>query len=202
MFIKKHLSVVYLIAAWEVGFKTAAQKCTFISPAASSELCFATLKMHPDQKKKSKVPHAWRAQIKRNCQRNILPNTNGNTDLTGVGVQPPAHRSGTRVRGSRFPRWTRPLFVFSFYFFICRRQIEIANVLKFEHFVAPAGPPWLKISGKQLQALGLSSNIWLQHLCEWERGFLSHYMALGPCYLQSPLCKLQTNHILTFHIGT
>lgn len=53
---KKNKSVVYLIAAWEAGFKTAALKSTFISPAASSDLCFATLKMHTDQKKEIKGP--------------------------------------------------------------------------------------------------------------------------------------------------
>lgn len=54
---KKTKSVVYLIAAWEAGFKTAALKCTFISPAASSDLCFATLKMHTDQKKRNQRSH-------------------------------------------------------------------------------------------------------------------------------------------------
>lgn len=47
---------------------------------------------------------------------------------------------------------------------ICRRQSEIARVLKFEHFVAPAGPSRLETSGKQLQALGFSSDEGLQHL--------------------------------------
>lgn len=47
---------------------------------------------------------------------------------------------------------------------ICRRHGEIACVLKFEHFVAPAGPSRLKTSGKQLQALGFGSDVGLQHL--------------------------------------
>lgn len=45
--------------------------CPFISPSASSALWFTTLNMHPDLKKiKSKVPHAWKAQIKKRWDAN------------------------------------------------------------------------------------------------------------------------------------
>lgn len=41
---------------------------------------------------------------------------------------------------------------------------KVAGVLKFEHFVAPAGPSRLKTPGEQLQTPGFSSDVWLQHV--------------------------------------
>ncbi len=49
-------------------------------------------------------------------------------------------------------------------FILHRCHSKIAHMLKFKHFVAPAGPSRLKTSSKKLQTLGLISDVGLQHL--------------------------------------
>lgn len=131
-------------------------------------------------KEKSKVPHTWEVQIKRNWYRSILAlnlywkHSEIPMWLKGQSLV----RSGGTVMGRRrFFRWATHWCHCGFVCAVvcalvfrdvcsifCRRQSEIARVLKFEHFVAPAGPSRLKTSGKQLQAVGFCSDEGLQHL--------------------------------------
>lgn len=52
----------------------------------------------------------------------------------------------------------------------CVRHGEIACVLKFKDLVAPAGPSRLEVSGKQLQAFGLSTDVGPQDVCVDQKG--------------------------------
>lgn len=67
---------------------------------------------------------------------------------------------------SGFVRW-----VFSDVSFVTRwRRSKIAGVLKFEHFIAPAGPSRVETSSKQLQTRGFGSDVGLQNLYRDKRG--------------------------------
>lgn len=77
------------------------------------------------------------------------------------------HGGGRTVTG--FSRFVR--LVFSDVSFVTRlRQGKVAGVLKFEHFVAPAGPSRVETSSKQLQTLGCGSDVGLQNLYRNKRG--------------------------------
>ena len=100
-------------------------------------------------------------------------------EVTGVEHQPLVYSWGRAMGRAGLPRWTEHLCGCRFVSAVlcglpfraliaCRCQSEVANVLKLQHLIAPAGPSWLKTSGKQLQTPGFSSNIRPQYLCEKE----------------------------------
>lgn len=76
----KPWALVYLIALRDVEI-IAAQKCTFISPNASSALWFTTLKMYPDPKNRNQRSHmhgkhrSKRTGIEIVCHLNFIKNT-------------------------------------------------------------------------------------------------------------------------------